>query len=384
MAAAAVWALAPALSARPYVPPAQDFEQPVAGIASVTARATEGHGSEGPVTHRSGVIEAPARFDAVGIGGELRPVEYRARDEGGTWTPWQETANGDPVWFGGADQLQLRTRGWRPAGTLHYVNVSGDATPGEGLLTSARSAVNSVVVAATGVLGPGDAAAAPAKPAIVSRAAWGANQDDGGCRPRRDASYGRVKAAAVHHTVSANSYTQKEAPAMVLAICRFHKYGNGWDDIGYNALVDRFGNLYAGRAGGIGKPVIGAHAQGFNDQTTALASLGTHSKNGISREALRSSAKYLAWKLAHHGKPAVGRVRLVSGGGDLNRYPEGEKVYVPRVSGHRKLGLTECPGDGLNRQLDELRRRAQRRIDAAGGVKPPADDGGTTGGTGAK
>ena len=117
------------------------------------------HHDHGPVTHRTGVIEAPAPFDAVGLARELRPLELRAREAGGEWSEWTEIANGDPAWFGGADELQLRTRGFRPTGTLHYVDVpdAGDEPRG----------------------------AAPAKPGIVSRREWGAERNSGGCEPRR-------------------------------------------------------------------------------------------------------------------------------------------------------------------------------------------------------
>ena len=65
----------------------------------------------------------------------MRPLEIRARDEGGEWSDWIETEDGNPVYFGGADELQLRARGWRPRGRLHYVNVSGTTSEVGGLLT---------------------------------------------------------------------------------------------------------------------------------------------------------------------------------------------------------------------------------------------------------
>ena len=62
----------------------------------------------------------------------------------------------------------------------------------------------------------------------------------------------------------------------MLGICRFHVYGNGWNDIGYNALVDRYGTLYEAAAGGLKKPIVGAQAQGFNSVTTSIASIGDY------------------------------------------------------------------------------------------------------------
>jgi uncharacterized protein with LGFP repeats len=325
--------LAPATSSAA-VPEATDFAQPLGGFER--SADADGHKS-----YRSQVLEAPARFDLAGLAGEKREAEFRGRVQGGAWTDWAETANGDPVWFGGMDELQVRTHGWRPTGRVHYVSVTG-----EGVQTAERRG---------------------GMPNVISRQQWGANQENGGCKPRKDPDYGKVKAAAVHHTVSATNYSESQAPGMILAICRFHRNGNGWDDVGYNAFVDRFGNIYEGRAGGLSRAVVGAHAQGVNAQTTGVAALGTHSSTPVSRAAMNGLAKWLAWKLPEHGLDGTGRARMVSAGGETARYPQGDRFRTLRIFGHRVTNFTACPGDALFGQLSKLRKKVIRRIDGGGG-----------------
>jgi hypothetical protein len=361
-----IWLVSPALSLTPYSPGATDFSQPLPPITKLNVpegaqRSAGGHHDEGPVRFLSPVIDAPARFDLVGVAGEMSPLEYRARLDGEPWSDWVETANGDPVYFGGGDEVQVRSRDVRPEGELFYVNVSGTSTAADRILTGLRESVNSAFIAATSVA---VAEAQPPQPEVVPRGEWGANQDEGGCPPRTGPSYGQVKAAMVHHTVSANDYTPDEAPGIVLGICRFHRNGNGWNDVGYNFLVDRFGTVYEGRAGGIAASVVGAHVAGFNSQTFGAASIGTHTTLGITPEAKQAFVELIAWKLANHATVARGSTRLISGGGDSNKFPKGKKVRVKRVSGHRRLGETVCPGNALKHQLKEIRRQAQERIDS--------------------
>ncbi len=311
-------------------PVAHDFERPLAGVESVAGAGAKS--ADGRVSYRSDVVQTGASFDAVGLAGEMRPLEIRAREAGEPWTDWNEISGGDPLYVvSGADRAQLRTRGWRPSGRLHFVSVSGTTAKAE-----------------------------TPKPQFVNRSGWGA----GGCPPRVSPAYGRVKAVAVHHTVSSNDYSAAQAPGIVLAICRYHRNGNGWNDIGYNALVDRFGTLYEGRAGGLRKPVIGAHAEGYNAQSAGISVIGNHVDVGASAKARQSIARYIAWKLDAIGKEAEGHATLVSGGGETNRYAAGRRVRLPRVFGHGTVGITACPGAALARQLSAIRARAQRIQDA--------------------
>ena len=164
-----------------------------------------------------------------------------------------------------------------------------------------------------------------------------------------------MQAAFVHHTASVNEYGPQDSAGIVLGIAKYHRDTNGWNDIGYNFLVDRYGQVFEGRAGGVDQAVVGAHAQGYNSQSTSVAQIGTYSAGGITPQAMSATAQLLGWKLSLHGVPTEGVVVLRSGGGSLNRYPSGTPVSVNRICGHRDGDETSCPGDALYGQLAELR-----------------------------
>jgi hypothetical protein len=300
---------------------------------------------------RSRPLTTPRRFNLVGMRwrGRAEPeIALRVRRRG-RWSRWEgleahgdhnpdpgtgerAVSASDPLWVGAAaGAVQYRLSRPVPDLRLHFVRVAGTRRP----------------VAAAARAG----AARAQQPLFVSRDQWGARA----CPPRSGPDYGEVRAVHVHHTVSLNDYSPTEAPAMVLAICRYHRNSNGWDDIGYNALVDKYGVLYEGRAGGLDKPVVGAQAQGFNAQTAGIASIGDHTATSVGPAVLDALARYIRWKLPVHGQPLSGKVTLTSAGGSLTRYATGARVAVERVIGHRDTGRTACPGNALYAQLPELR-----------------------------
>src|SRR5918996_209751 len=118
--------------------------------------------------------------------------------------------------------------------------------------------------------------------------------------------YGAVKLAFVHHTVTATDYGPEDSAAMVLGICRYHRNSNGWNDIGYQFLVDRYGRIFEGRAGGIDQAVVGAQAQGWNSTSTGIACLGDFTAIAQSPEGMDALARLIGWKLTVHGVPTEG------------------------------------------------------------------------------
>ncbi len=201
-------------------------------------------------------------------------------------------------------------------------------------------------------------------PYVIPRAAWGADA----VPPRAAPGYGAVQAAFVHHTVGTNDYAPEDSAGIVLGIARYHRDTNGWNDIGYNFLVDKYGQVFEGRAGGIEAAVIGAQAQGYNAQSTGIASLGTFSTIGQTEAGLDALGRLIGWKLSLHGVPVQGQVVLTSAGGESNRYSSGTPVTVERVCGHRDGDNTSCPGDVLYGQLPDLRARAAAHAGPVSGI----------------
>jgi uncharacterized protein with LGFP repeats len=190
-------------------------------------------------------------------------------------------------------------------------------------------------------------------PDVVTRAGWKADESI----VREPPAYGTtVKAFFVHHTAGTNTYSCADSAAVVRGIQVYHVKSNGWNDIGYNFLVDKCGVVFEGRKGGIDQPVTGAHTYGFNTDTAAIAVLGTYVSAGAPTAVQDAVAHVAAYKLGRYGNDPAGTVTLVSGVD--GKYDLGESVVMNRISGHRDGVATECPGDALYAQLGAVRSRA--------------------------
>jgi uncharacterized protein with LGFP repeats len=188
------------------------------------------------------------------------------------------------------------------------------------------------------------------RPRIITRKGWGASES---LREKGFSYTKSVKAAFIHHSATGNGYTCQQAPSVLRSIYRYHVKSLGWRDIGYNFAVDKCGNIYEGRAGGVTKAVRGAHTLGFNTNSMGIAVLGTYSHSSPPAAAVTAVARLTAWKLGLHGGNPSGKVTLTSAGS--GKYKKGRKVSLNVISGHRDGFATDCPGGRLYSKLGTAR-----------------------------
>lgn len=327
-------------------------------VASGPARQPARHERLAPVWERlagrwlSAPIKSPWDFTMVGIAwrraetpGRL-DASIRTSRDARRWTPWQDVEvqdNGpdrgsvedagivatEPVWAGRGHFVQVRWSSGRPPASAAVHVVDGGDDP-----TAPRAS----------------ALAATSQPSVISRAQWGADESVRRCCPRYAPS---VDYAVVHHTVSANNYSKEETAKIVRSIYEYHVKTNGWGDIGYHFLIDRFGRVFEGRAGGIREAVIGSHSEGFNTRSTGVALIGSYQSAAPPSAAMDSLKSLLAWKLDVHHVDPRSSTTVVSGGS--KRYAAGKSVKVNAIATHRDLQVTSCPGDPVIARIPKLR-----------------------------
>ncbi|MBB5788415.1 FG-GAP-like repeat-containing protein [Jiangella mangrovi] len=294
----------------------------------------------------------PFNLAAVTWRGDADVVAWVRLRTDGAWSQWYELPHGDdhapdpgsaeaaaaagrragtdPLLVTTADAVQVR------------VDTAGGASPQDLRLDLVRPDERARADAAMDVTAPAAYAAETgriaARPGIRSRAQWGADESLRADPP----DFGEVNGAFVHHTVSANNYAPADVPNMIRSIYTYHVRSRGWNDIGYNFIVDRFGTIWEGRYGGVERAVIGAHTAGYNDDAFAASALGTYSNNVPSDAVLVAYERLFAWKFRLHGVDPRYAVRY-----------DGE--WWPAVAGHRDAAATECPGDELYARLGRIR-----------------------------
>ncbi len=310
---------------------------------------------------RPGLTTIEASFAQVAVVWHTGEPSCQVRAHGAAgWSRWHHlhrftegvgrVQGSDLVWFGDSDRVQVR-RADSAATGVRLVLLDPAGRPGDAVRRTPNKA------AATRSKKPKPPTSAP-KPALFSRKRWGANEKWRNGGPRYNKT---IKQVHVHHTATGNDYSRRDVPRLLRGIYRYHTKTLGWSDIGYNFLIDRFGRIWVGRAGGPGRPVRGAHTLGFNNTSVGIALIGTFTDEVPTDAAVGRLVRLAAWKLDKYDRDPRRKIRVRSQGSDL--YREGKVVRLPVIDGHRDTNQTECPGEELYDLLPRIRKRVGKRMD---------------------
>ena len=144
-------------------------------------------------------------------------------------------------------------------------------------------------------------------------------------------------------------------------------------------MVDKYGNIYEGRYGGLDKNVQGAHAGGFNKNTWGISMLGDYSSVQPTQAMINSVGNMLGWRHKVAGVDPKGTTTLTSAGSHYAKYPYGTQVKLPNIFAHRDVGNTTCPGNAGYAQMDNIRSIADKKYKSLnrGNIVNEAPSGGT-------
>ncbi len=156
----------------------------------------------------------------------------------------------------------------------------------------------------------------------------------------------------IHHTASDNTNlkTQDDVLTYLQDVYKYHTLINARWDIGYNFIIDPFGNIYEGRAGW--EWVIWAHTKRNNTPSIWIAMIWNFEDNQPSKQALESLIKLIValvkkyninpnWTTHYHK--------------DLSTSPYVQSSVNYTIAWHKDAGNTACPWENLHKLLPYIR-----------------------------
>ncbi|WP_420714172.1 peptidoglycan recognition protein [Gordonia sp. SL306] len=293
-------------------------------------------------------------------------ILLRAKHSDGDWGDWTklepvETAGApspenptgtEPVWVGDAREVQVAVTddglaipaAQAPGGGLVEWGIGTASAVVEKLLTTAMSAMTATLISPESLLSLGSSLLTPllGGPSVVARAQWGADES---IRCSQPAYSPAARAAIVHHTAGSNDYTPEQSAEIVRGIYAYHARTLNWCDIGYNVLVDKYGQIFEGAFGGLDRNVEGTHTGGFNKATVGVSMIGNLDQVAPTPAMISSVARFLRWRLGKAGVNGLGSSQLTAEPFTDSKFPAGAVTSLPAISGHRDYNNTSCPGE---------------------------------------
>lgn len=149
----------------------------------------------------------------------------------------------------------------------------------------------------------------------------------------------------VHH--SAGSNTSPNWAATVRSIWDYHVNTQGWDDIGYNYLIDPNGVIYEGR----GNDVQGAHFSCMNTGTMGVCLLGNFNTAAPTAAMINSLTEIMGWKACDIDEDPRDTTYFANGAVDLiNLCGHRDGNTIPA-----SCTVTACPGNNVYAVMNTIR-----------------------------
>lgn len=259
--------------------------------------------------------------------------EIRFSTNGKTWTDWERlTQDGhnppeEARWVSRLMQTDAAHRFFQyrwlsevPAQDLELHFFSPGVSPTSG-------------ASSTGSIAPRSSCGCE-QPNFEGRSDWCSNCPSGSSPASHNVSH-----LIIHHSAGTNEAS--DWAAIVRSIWDFHVNGRGWDDIGYNWLIDPNGVLYAGRA----SDIRGAHFCGTNTGTEGVCVLGDFTEVEPTTSVRNALAALWAWKACE--RDVIPDERTFHS-------TSGKNLFT--ISGHRDGCATACPGDAFYPLLGDVRQ----------------------------
>ncbi|MDU2057718.1 MAG: S-layer homology domain-containing protein [Dermabacter sp.] len=288
-------------------------------------------------------------------------VEFQGKDlNTGEWGDWlsaelmtdiDENAS-EAVWVGPSSAVNVRA--FRDG-----IDISEQLTAH--LITTSESRSDVRLASSGGGTGvtrilPATVTPGTGAPTFITREEWNADTVD-----TSRLSYAKeLKAICIHHTGGSNTYTAAQCPQVVRVMFTNHTKTLGWADLGYNVVVDKYGQIFEGRAGGLHRNVAGAHARGFNTGSCGISVMGDYMDIPVPTAALNAIATVAAWKLAStFTQDVYGTETWTVTTSNVKR---SGTFSMPHLFAHRDVNYTDCPGDTYYGQLPNLRSLVQQKL----------------------
>ena len=153
----------------------------------------------------------------------------------------------------------------------------------------------------------------------------------------------------IHHTAKDTSTFTGITSVVSYIQDVYGSHARKWGDIGYNFLIDSYGNIYEGRSWGEG--VIGAHAIRNNTPTIGIALIWNFELILPTTSQINSLTALLT---SLTKKYTINPLKMVDYHKGISEYPYIETSSHPSIAGHKDMWDTECPGKYLYDQLPQI------------------------------